>query len=112
MRQEHFSRFGANVRFSNNFKRLHNDVVFSKIAGELAKCGYQRTVARCRGKIKALKNRYKLIRSGVGCESDEESEVPADFPYFSVLDAILGRRAPVTPVQLLNTAEVSEMLLC
>ena len=91
---------------------VRNDVVFIKIAEELAKRGYQRTVAQCRGKIKALKNRYKQIvdrlRSGAGRESDEESEVPADFPYFSALDAVLGRRASVTPVQLLDTAEASQ----
>ena len=92
---------------------VRNDVVFIKIAEELAKRGYQRTVAQCRGKIKALKNRYKHIvdrlrRSGAGRESDEESEVPADFPYFSALDAVLGRRASVTPVQLLDTAEASQ----
>ena len=69
------------------------------------------------GEIKALKNQCKQIvdklrRSDAVRESDKESEVPADFPYLSVLDAVLGRRASVTPVQLLNTAEVSEMLLC
>lgn len=49
----------------------------------------------------------KLRRSGAGRESDE-SEIPADFPYFAVLDAVLGKRASVTPVQLLDTAEVSQ----
>ena len=29
---------------------VRNDVVFSKIAADLVKCGYQRTVAQCRGK--------------------------------------------------------------
>ena len=37
---------------------VRNDVVFVKIAEELAKRGYQQTVAQCRGEIKALKNRY------------------------------------------------------
>ena len=41
---------------------VRNDVVFVKIAEELAKRGYQQTVAQCRGKIKALKNRYNPDR--------------------------------------------------
>ena len=65
------------------------------------------------GEIKALKNQCKQIvdklrRSDAVRESDKESEVPADFPYLSVLDAVLGRRASVTPVQLLDAAEPSQ----
>ena len=39
---------------------------------------------------------------------DKESEVPADFSDCSVLDAVLDRRVSVTPMQLLDTAEVSQ----
>ena len=35
--------------------------MFSRIAAELSKRGYQRTVVQCSKKIKALKNRYKQI---------------------------------------------------
>ena len=61
------------------------------------------------GKIKALKKKYKFIanrlrRSGAGRESDEESDLPSDFPYFEIMDAIMGGRAVVTLVHLLNSA--------
>ena len=49
------------------------------------------------------------LRGGAGHALNKESAVPADFPYFSVLDAVLGGgRVSVTPVQLLDTAKVSQ----
>lgn len=67
----------------------------------MVRFGYQRTVTHCRGEIQALKNEYKQtvdkLRSGVGCKLDEESNIPADFLYFLVLDAVLGKRVSVTP---------------
>ena len=45
-----------------------------------------------------------LRRSGAGLKSDEEVNVPTDFPYFGKMDAVLGGRASVTPVHLLDYA--------
>ena len=44
-------------------------------------------------KLKALRKKYKKImdrvrRSGTGTESDYESDTPADFPYYSLIDAV------------------------
>ena len=89
---------------------VRNDIVYSRIVAELAKRGYKRTVTQCRAKIKALKMRYKqmvdrLRRSGAGRESDEESDESSEFPYFALLDSVLGGRAGVTPVNLLDAAD-------
>ena len=89
---------------------VRNDIVYSRIVAELAKRGYKRTVTQCRAKIKALKMRYKqmvdrLRRRGAGRESDEESDDSSEFPYFALLDSVLGGRAGVTPVNLLDSAD-------
>ena len=89
---------------------VRNDIVYSRIVAELAKRGYKRTVTQCRAKIKALKMRYKqmvdrLRRSGAGRESDEESGESSEFPYFALWDSVLGRRAGVTPVNLLDSVD-------
>ena len=84
--------------------------MYSRIVAELAKRRYKRTVTQCRAKIKALKMRYKqmvdrLRRSGAGRESDEESDESSEFPYFALLDSVLGGRDSVTPVNLLDSAD-------
>lgn len=106
-RRGHCWRFGAKERSSGSFGRLSAMTSCSRRLHQ-----YWRG-SQCRGKVKALKNKYKQIvdklrRSGTGCESDEESKIPGDFSYFAVLDAVLGKRASVTSVQLLDTAEVSQ----
>ena len=90
-----------------------NDAIFRRIAQDLAKSGFERTVAQIRAKIKALKKKYKAIadrmrRSGAGHESDEEEDMPADFPYFDLLHTVMGGRAAVTPVHLLDSATARE----
>ena len=65
-------------------------------------------MAQCRAKVKVLRKKYKdivdsLRRSGTGHESDEEVDIPTDFPYFDVMDAVLGSRASVTLVHLLDS---------
>ena len=93
-------------------KQLHgtkrNDNVFAQIVNTLAKRGYHRTAQQCRAKIKSLKKRYKEIadrlrKSGEGRESDAD-DVPADFPFFEDIDAVMGGRASVSPVHLLDSA--------
>ena len=91
-----------------------NDAIFRRIAQDLAKSGFERTVAQIRAKIKALKKKYKAIadrmrRSGAGHESDEEENMPVDFPYFDLLHAVMGGRAAVTPVHLLDSATAREV---
>ena len=86
-----------------------NNNVFHMIAEDLAKQGFQRTVAQCQAKIKALNKKYKSIvdrmrRNGAGRESDEESDLPSDFPFFEAMDAVMGGRAAVIPVHLLDSA--------
>ena len=44
-----------------------------------------------------------LRKSGEGRESDAE-EVPADFPFFDDIDAVMGGRDSVSPVHLLDSA--------
>lgn len=53
--------------------------------------------------------KYKAIaewmrRSGTGRESDDEADMPADFPYFCVLDAVMDGRAAVVHIRLLDSA--------
>ena len=91
---------------------VRNDNVFRTIAEDLARQGFQRTVAQCRVKIKALKKKYKSIadrmrRSGTGRESDEELDLPSDFLFFEAMDAVMGTRAAVIPVHLLDSAASS-----
>lgn len=91
-----------------------NDAVYGKIVEALAKRNYHRTVQQCRAKIKALKRKYKEIvdrlrKSGEGRESDEE-RVPADFPFFDDIDAVMGGRDTVSPVHLLDSADTQPLL--
>ena len=91
---------------------FHNDVACSRIVEELAKCKYKRTVMQCRAKIKALKMKYKQIadrlrRSDAGRKSDDESEESSEFPFFALLDTVLGRRASVRPVYLLDSSSAN-----
>ena len=94
-------------------KSVRNDLAFAQISRELAERGYVRTVEQCRAKVKSLKAKYKQIadrlrRSGTGRESDEESEVPSDFPFFDDMDVVMGGRASVTPVHLLDSADAPD----
>ena len=58
--------------------------------------------------MKARKKKYKEIanrmRSGAGHEPNKEEDVPADFPYFNLLDSVMDGRATVTLVHLLDSA--------
>ena len=45
-----------------------------------------------------------MRRNGAGRESDEESDLSEDYPHFKVMDTIMGGRAAVTPVHLLDSA--------
>ena len=94
-------------------KSVRNDLAFAQISRELAERGYVRTVEQCRAKVKSLKAKYKQIadrlrRSGTGRESDEESEVPSDFLFFDDMDVVMGGRASVTPVHLLDSADAPD----
>ena len=99
-------------RHDNFQKQLHgakqNDNVFAQVMNTLAKRGYHRTAQQCCAKIKSLKKRYKEItdrlrKSGEGRESDADN-VPADFPFFEDIDAVMGGRASVSSVHLLDSA--------
>ena len=94
-------------------KSVRNDLAFTQISRELAEHGYVHTVEQCRAKVKSLKAKYKQIadrmrRSGTGRESDEESEVPSVFPFFDDMDVVMGGRASVTPVHLLDSADAPD----
>ena len=89
-----------------------NEDIYVKIAADLKSRGFTRTADQCRSKIKALKKKYKSVadqmrRSGAGRESDEEADQPVDFPYFEIFDAVMGGRAAVIPVHLLDSAASS-----
>ena len=45
------------------------------------------------------------LRSCAGCKLEEELEVPSDFLFFDYMDAVIGSRASVTPVHLLDSAD-------
>ena len=53
----------------------------------------------------------RLRRSRAGHEIDNEEDMPVDFPYLLLLHAVMGGRAAVTPVHLLDSAspEVGEL---
>ena len=94
-------------------KSVRNDFAYARISRELVERSYIRTAEQCRAKVKSLKTKYKQIvdrlrRSGTGRESDEESEVPSDFPFFEDIDAVMGGRASVTPVYLLDSADAPD----
>ena len=68
-------------------------------------------IQQCRAKIKALKKRYreivdKLRKSGTGRESDGDD----NFPFFSDFHAVMGGRATVSPIHLLDSASSSTQL--
>ena len=52
-------------------------------------------------KIKKYKAVAGRMRRGTGNEYDE-GDMPADLPYFDMLDSVIGSRAAVTPVHLLT----------
>ena len=45
-----------------------------------------------------------MRKSGAGRGSDEEADTQASFPYFGILDTVMGGRAAVDPVHLLDSA--------
>lgn len=55
-------------------------------------------------KIKKYKAVAGRMRRGTRNEYDEEGDMPADLPYFDMLDSVIDSRAAVTPVHLLDTA--------
>ena len=92
---------------------FRNVNAYAKLVEELKKKGYIRTISQCRKKIKALKKKYKDIvdrarRSGAGNASDEEEDLPSDFPYYLQIDAVMAGRLAVTPVHLLDSASYTE----
>ena len=91
---------------------VRNNAIFRRVAQDLAKSGLEHTVAQIRAKIKALKKTYKAIadrmRSGAGHESDEEEDMPAEFPYSDLLHVVMGGWAAVTPMHLLDSATARE----
>ena len=97
---------------------VRNDKVYAKLVSELAKRGFFRTAPQCRMKIKALKRKYKEItdklrRSGQGRKSDEDVST-SDFTVFKEMDVVMGGRASVAPVHVLDSSagNTSIMLEC
>ena len=91
-------------------KSKDQDLVYGRIARELAEHSYIHTTEQCRARVKSLKTKHKQIvnqlrRSCVGCKLEEELEVPSDFLFFDYMDAVIGSRASVTPVHLLDSAD-------
>ena len=96
-------------------KQLHsakrNDNVFAQIVSTLAKHGYYKTAQQCHAK-KGSKKKYKAIadrlrKSREGRESDKD-DISADFPFFDNIDAVMGGRASVSPVHLLDSFETTQ----
>lgn len=114
---DHETKLLLELWSKDNIQRQHqgvakNDAIFRRITQDLAKSGFE-SVAQIRAKIKALKKMYKAIadrmsRSGADHESDKEEDMPADFPYFDLLHTVMGGRAAVTPVHLLDSATATE----
>ena len=89
--------------------KVKNNAVYKKLVNELVKRRFIRTGDQCQTIIKALKKKYKetcdkLRRSGAGQESDEEDDETSDFHFFSELDAVMGGRASVDPVHILDSS--------
>lgn len=98
---------------------VQNDKVYVKLVSELVKHGFVRTVPQCHTKIKALKRKYKevadkLRRSGQGRESDDEDVPTSDFTFFKEVDTVMGSRASVAPVHVLDSSSgnTSTLLEC
>ena len=85
--------------FNSNTRR--NAETYRKITEELNNLGYTRTQAQVNAKLKNLKQFYKDIKSG-----HEKSGYNRDnWPYFDLIDAVLGDRPSTMPVHVIDTTE-------
>lgn len=85
--------------FNSNTRR--NAETYRKITEELNNLGYTRTQAQVNAKLKNLKQFYKDVKCG-----HEKSGYNRDnWPYFDLIDAVLGDRPSTMPVHVIDTTE-------
>lgn len=87
---------------------FRKEPVWKRLAEELQKQGYTRSSKQVASKIKQLKKHYKaavdkLRKSGVGLESDDDSDIYVGFKWFLDLHTVMRRRAVVNPPALLES---------
>lgn len=75
--------------------------IWERISSEMKKSGYNRTGDQYRQKLKDLEKKYKSIKekmNGTGEENDT-----ASFPYFEIMDSVMGTNPSVTPVCMIDS---------
>lgn len=75
--------------------------IYRKIAEDLAEAGYTRTQKQVTDKIKNLRQYYKEIRDGHNKSGYDRD----NWPYFDLIDAVLGDRPSTRPHHLIDTTE-------
>ena len=85
--------------FKSNTRR--NVETYRKITEELNNLGYTRKQVQINAKLKNLKQFYKHVKCG-----HEKSGYNRDnWPYFDLIDAVLGDRPSTMPVYVIDTTE-------
>ena len=77
-----------------------NKPIFQRLQQDLAALGFIRTWEQCRVKIKNLTATYRKLRDS----NRRSGRGRADFPFYSIIDGVLGTRPATQPVNLLSRA--------
>ena len=76
-----------------------NRLIFQRLQQDLAALGFNRTWQQCRVKIKNLTATYRKLRDS----NRRSGRGRADFPFYSIIDGVLGTRPATQPVNLLSS---------
>ena len=76
-----------------------NRPIFQRLQQDLAALGFNRTWQQCRVKIKNLTATYRKLRDS----NRRSGRGRADFPFYSIIDGVLGTRPATQPMNLLSS---------
>ena len=76
-----------------------NRLIFQRLQQDLAALGFITTWQQCRVKIKNLTATYRKLRDS----NRRSGRGRADFPFYSIIDGVLGTRPATQPVNLLSS---------
>ena len=76
-----------------------NRPIFQRLQQDLAALGFNRTWQQCRVKIKNRTATYRKLRDS----NRRSGRGRADFPFYSIIDGVLGTRPATQPVNLLSS---------
>ena len=76
-----------------------NRLIFQRLQQDLAALGFITTWQQCRVKIKNLTATYRKLRDS----NRRSGRGRADFPYYSIIDGVLGTRPATQLVNLLSS---------